>query len=64
MDYHERRIVLTEDLILYEMTAETVFPLPAQNHQIKKPFKEPRNRFPAWGAGTTVLFDAPARQAT
>jgi hypothetical protein len=32
MDYHERRIELTEDLILYEMTAETVFHLPAQNH--------------------------------
>ncbi len=25
-----------------------------------KPFKEPRNRFPAWGAGTTTLLDAPA----
>jgi hypothetical protein len=26
--------------------------------------KEPRNRFPAWRAGTTTLFDVPARQAT
>ncbi len=25
-------------------------------------FKEPRNRFPAWRAGTTSLFDLPARQ--
>ncbi len=25
---------------------------------------EPRNRFPAWRAGTTTLFDVPARQAT
>ncbi len=25
-------------------------------------FKEPRNRFPAWRAGTTTLFDVPARQ--
>jgi hypothetical protein len=28
-----------------------------------KLFKEPRNRFPAW-AGTTTLFDEPARQPT
>ncbi len=26
--------------------------------------KEPRNRFPAWQAGTTTLFDVPAYQAT
>ncbi len=32
--------------------------------RICKPFKEPRNRFPAWRAGTTSLFDVPARQAT
>jgi hypothetical protein len=25
---------------------------------------EPRNRFPAWRACTTTLFDVPARQAT
>ncbi len=31
---------------------------------ICKPFKEARNRFPAWHAGTTTLFDVPARQAT
>jgi hypothetical protein len=30
---------------------------------ICKHFKEPRNWFPAWPAGTTALFDAPARQA-
>ncbi len=29
-----------------------------------KPFKELRNRFPAWRAGPTILFDVPARQAT
>ena len=29
-----------------------------------KPFKEPRNRFPALRAGTTILFDVPACQAT
>ncbi len=28
------------------------------------PFKEPRNRFPAWRAGTTTLVVVPARQAT
>ncbi len=33
--------------------------------RICKPFKEPKNRFPAWRAGTTTLFDVPARrQAT
>jgi hypothetical protein len=31
---------------------------------IYKPFQEPRNRFPAWWAGKTTLFDVPARQAT
>ncbi len=29
--------------------------------RICKPFKEPRNRFPAWRAGTTTLFDVSAR---
>ncbi len=29
-----------------------------------RPFKEPRNRFPAWRACTTTLFVVPARQAT
>jgi hypothetical protein len=29
-----------------------------------KPFKELRNRFPAWRAGTTTLFVVQARQAT
>jgi hypothetical protein len=32
--------------------------------RICKPLKEPRNRFPAWRAGTTTLFDVPAHQAT
>jgi hypothetical protein len=32
--------------------------------RIYKPFKEPRNRFPAWRAGTTILCVVPARQAT
>jgi hypothetical protein len=29
-----------------------------------KPFKAPRNRFPAWRAGTTTIFVVPAHQAT
>jgi hypothetical protein len=32
--------------------------------RIFKPFKEPRNRFPAWPAGTTTLLVVTARQAT
>jgi hypothetical protein len=36
------------------------FKLQSSNY---KPFKEPRNRFPAWGAGTTTLFDVTARQS-
>jgi hypothetical protein len=28
------------------------------------PLKEPRNRFPAWRAGTSTLFVVPARHAT
>ncbi len=32
--------------------------------RICKHFKEPSNRFLAWRAGTTTLFDVPARQAT
>jgi hypothetical protein len=32
--------------------------------RICKLFKEPRNRFPAWRAGTITLFVAPARHAT
>jgi hypothetical protein len=30
--------------------------------RICKPFKEPRNRFPAWRADTTTLFDVLAHQ--
>jgi hypothetical protein len=33
------------------------------NFRIWKPFEEPRNRFPAWRAGTKILFDVPVRQA-
>ncbi len=29
--------------------------------QIFKPFRKPRNRFPAWRAGARILFDVPAR---
>jgi hypothetical protein len=32
--------------------------------RICKPFKEPRNRFPAWPAGTTTLLVVTVRQAT
>ncbi len=32
--------------------------------RICKPFKMPKNRFPAWRTGTTTLFVVPARQAT
>ncbi len=31
--------------------------------RIWRPFKEPRNQFPAWWAGTTTLFFVPARHA-
>jgi hypothetical protein len=31
--------------------------------RICKPFKEPMNRFQAWRAGETILFDVPARHA-
>ncbi len=37
---------------------------PATRARICKPFKEPRNRFPAWRAGMTTLFVAPGRHAT
>jgi hypothetical protein len=40
-------------------------PLPSQTKTgICKPFKEPRNLFPAWQASTTTLFVVPVRQAT
>jgi len=32
--------------------------------RIFRPFKEPRNRFPAWRVGTKTLLVLPARQAT
>jgi hypothetical protein len=31
--------------------------------RICRPFKDPRNRYPEWRAGTTTLFDVPARYA-
>jgi hypothetical protein len=37
---------------------------PPLRARICKPFKEPRNRFLAWRANTTTLFDVLARQAT
>jgi hypothetical protein len=37
---------------------------PPVRARICKPFKEPRNRFSAWRAGTTTLFVVPARQAS
>ncbi len=37
---------------------------PLSRARICKPFKEPRNRFPAWRAGMTALLLVPARQAT
>ncbi len=37
---------------------------PTPSPYIYRPCKEPRNRFQAWRAGTTTLFDVPARQAT
>jgi hypothetical protein len=38
-------------------------PHPGSRARISKPFKEPRNLFPAL-AGTTTLFVVPARQAS
>jgi hypothetical protein len=32
--------------------------------RICKPFREPRNRFPACRAGKTTILDVPASQAT
>ncbi len=32
--------------------------------RVCKPFKEPRNQFPAWRPGTTSLFVVPGRLAT
>ncbi len=38
-------------------------PFSCTQPEFKKPLKKP-NRFPAWRAGKTTLFDVPARQAT
>ncbi len=37
---------------------------PTNRARICKPIREPRNRFPAWQAGTTFIFVVPACQAT
>ncbi len=43
---------------------ESIPPAYVDGARICKPFKQPRNRFPAWRDGTTSLFTVPARQAT
>jgi hypothetical protein len=35
--------------------------LPSEIKKPRAPFKEPRNRFPAWRADSTTLFDVPVR---
>jgi len=39
-------------------------PHPGSRARIYIPFKEPRNRFPAWRAGTKTPFFGPSLQAT
>jgi hypothetical protein len=61
-------------MVLYvlkkKLVTENLFNIGGSNPKVGaricKPFKEPRNRFPAWRDGTTTLFDIPipARQAT
>ncbi len=46
------------------VSEESTPPAYADRARIRKPFKEPRNRFSAWRADTTTLFDALAHQAT
>jgi len=43
---------------------QDMFVLLETRARICKPFKEPRNGFPDWWAGTTIQFVAPACQAT
>jgi hypothetical protein len=43
---------------------ESIPPAYVDGARICKPFKQPRNRFPAWRDSTTSLFIVPARQAT
>jgi hypothetical protein len=55
--------------LYYEECNQFALILPVSTMQalrarICRPFKEPKNRFPAWRAGTTTLFVVPALQAT
>ncbi len=54
----QRRPVLCVSLILFASVNIT------DRARICRPFKEPRNRFPAWRACTTTLFVVTARQCT
>jgi hypothetical protein len=52
-------------LPFHEKNSATFLKVTLVNFNFFKPFKEPRNRFPGWRAGTTTLYnDVPARQAT
>ncbi len=44
-----------------DLTPYLIYAFKGSRARIRKPFQEPRNRFPAWRAGTTTL---PDRQAT
>jgi hypothetical protein len=57
-------IVFTEDYPNKPPSVRLVEKRPQNRARICKLCKEPRNRFPAWQAGTTTLFDVPANQAT
>ncbi len=54
---------LTKSGFDHSSVLESPLRLQTQN-RICRPFKEPRNQFPAQRAGTTTLFDVPARQPT
>jgi hypothetical protein len=44
---------------------DIIVPIPEPEYvNILRSFKEPRNRFPAWRAGTATLFYVPAHHAT
>ncbi len=65
---HCRRVRSLETDLQYEerVTAEIENFLREQlvSNHVFVAFKGPRNRFPAWQAATTTLFDVTARQAT
>jgi hypothetical protein len=44
------------------MTFETDWHFLANQSPYFNAFKKPKNRFPAWRADTTSLYDVPARQ--